>query len=95
MRIFLNTDSIYLESTPFSKWRGQSIKFSIFLSGKSIAQKMAGIYLLAELILVQAIFLLGKSDIGPGPFCFTFFTEKLLKNVQVKHLLKAVEKVGL
>ena len=56
---------------------------------------MARIYLLAELILVQAIFLLGKSDIGPGPFCFTFFTEKLLKNVQVKHLLKAVEKVGL
>ena len=42
---------------------------------------MAMIYLLAELILVQAIFLFGKSDICPGPFCFIFFTEKRLKNV--------------
>ena len=41
---------------------------------------MARIYLLAELILVQAIFLFGKSDIGPGPFCFIFFIEKPLEN---------------
>ena len=59
IRIFLNTDKSYLESVSLSKWRGQSIRFSILVSGHSIVQTMARIYL----ILVQAIFLFGKSDL--------------------------------